>query len=366
MMRGEPGKLALLYSHPGSYTRACLQALRDLYGWEILAIHYRRSAEAPFAEEPLQGMAECVDRADFADGPAIAGRVRSFGADVVQMVGWMDKGYLSAARILKRQGIPVVAGSDTQYTGSLRQWVAARIAGWYLHPAIDVLWVTGERQRQLAWKLGYRGKRCWSGMYCCDHARFAEAAEMTGERNPAFLYVGRYVQAKGLDVLLEAYGRYRKTVQNPWNLVCAGAGPLKDQLQGQPGVEDLGFVQPAELPALMARHSAFVLPSRKEPWGVVLQEAAAAGLPLICSDPVGAAVHLLQDHCNGFSFASESVAELAGCLEQVSTVPQERLAEMAHASRVMAQQFTPERWARTLVEGVAQVRASANPNDRKI
>jgi glycosyltransferase involved in cell wall biosynthesis len=355
-MRKNPMRLALLYSHPGSYTRACVRALKEDYGWEILAIHYRRSAEAPFAEEPLQGVAECVDRAEFSNGAAIAGRVQSFGADVVQMVGWMDKGYLAAARILKRQGTMVVAGSDTQYTGSLRQWVAACIARWYLHPAIDVLWVTGERQRQLAWKLGYRGKRCWSGMYCCDHARFAEAAEMAGERNPAFLYVGRYVEAKGLDVLLEAYGRYRKTVQNPWNLVCAGAGPLKGLLQGQPGVEDLGFVQPDALPALMARHSAFVLPSRKEPWGVVVQEAAAAGLPLVCSDAVGAAVHLLQDHCNGFSFASEAVAELARRLEQISTLPQEQRAEMAHASREMARQFTPERWARTLVEGLATLR----------
>ena len=44
----------------------------------------------------------------------------------------------------------------------------------------------------------------------------------------------------------------------------------------------------------MAECGAFVLPSRKEPWGVVVQEAAAARMPVICSDSVGAGDHLVR------------------------------------------------------------------------
>ena len=117
-------RLAVLYSHPGSYTRACLQALKAAHGWEIFAIHYSRSAEAPFAKEPLEGIAEVADRAGFDSAEAIAERVVRFKPDAVYMSGWMDKGYLHAARSLRREGIPVIAGSDTQYTGSWRQRVA--------------------------------------------------------------------------------------------------------------------------------------------------------------------------------------------------------------------------------------------------
>ncbi len=362
----QPSRLAVLYSHPGSYTRACLSELKLAYDWEILAIHYLKSTEAPFAEEPLQGIAECVARSKFSRPQEIVDRICSFGADIVLMSGWMDKGYLAAARLLKRQGIPVVAGSDTQFTGSLRQWLAARAAPWYLHPAIDVLWVTGERQRQLAWRLGYRGDRCWTGMYGCDHERFAAAGAYAGEREPCFLYVGRYVEAKGLDILLEAYAGYRKKTSRPWKLLCAGAGPLKGLLHGQPGVEDLGFVQPEELPPLMARCGAFVLPSRKEPWGVVVQEAAAAGLPVICSDAVGAAVHLVQDHHNGFTFANGAAAELAERLAKISAMSAERRAAMAEAGRELARQYTPGRWARTLVEGYAGIKAAARTQQLSI
>ena len=73
---------------------------------------------------------------------------------------------------------------------------------------------------------------------------------------------------------------YCKSVENPWPLVCAGAGPLVDTVSDFAS-SNIGFVQPEQLPDLMAGATAFVLPSRIEPWGVVLHEAASSGLPLV-------------------------------------------------------------------------------------
>ena len=110
------------------------------------------------------------------------------------------------------------------------------VAPWYLKPAIDVLWVTGKRQRQFAEKLGYRGRRCWEGMYCCDWEPFSRAGQSGQARSRSFLYVGRYISVKGLDVLLEAYQKYREMALDPWSLKCAGAGALAGELAGIEGV----------------------------------------------------------------------------------------------------------------------------------
>lgn len=347
-------RLAVLYSEPGSYTQACLRTLRDSYGWEILAIHYPTSKDAPFAQNPLRKIAKCVDRTQLNSAAEITDCVRHFGAEILQIAGWMDRGYLAAARQLRKLGIPVIAGSDTQYSGSLRQKVASVVSPWYLKNAIDVLWVTGERQRVFADKLGYRGRLCWTGMYCCDFEKFALAGK-SNARNPTFLFVGRYVEAKGLDVLVRAYREYRMRTPVPWRLQCVGTGPLKSTLRGIEGLDDLGFVQPDELPEIMSHASVFVLPSRKEPWGVVVQEAAAAGLPIICSDAVGASVHLVREGFNGFTFLSESVGELTDRMLEISAMPEEHLDEMSRNGRSLASQYTPELWARTLVNGVEQL-----------
>ncbi len=106
----------------------------------------------------------------------------------------------------------------------------------------------------------------------------------------------------------------------------------------------------------MGRSGAFVLASRREPWGVVVQEAAAAGLPLICSDQVGAAVHLLQHHYNGYSFASGDADQLARCMKRLSELSDAQRAEMGRRSHELSKQFLPERWVETLVAGLEELR----------
>ncbi|RMH39016.1 MAG: glycosyltransferase, partial [Gammaproteobacteria bacterium] len=239
------------------------------------------------------------------------------------------------------------------WTGSLRQRVASVVAPWYLHSAIDVLWVSGERQRQLARRLGYAGARCWSGYYACDWDRFADVYRRVGSARPrAFLYVGRYVPIKGLDILLTAYRQYRAQVTDPWPLICVGSGEQEVLLQGVEGVYNQGFVQPQDLPEQMAQASAFVLPSRREPWGVVVQEAAAAGMPLICSDVCGAAVHLLQDGYNGYLFESGNASHLSDCMGRVTEAPLAHWEAMSKRSHQLSAQYTPHRWADTLIQGV--------------
>jgi glycosyltransferase involved in cell wall biosynthesis len=258
---------------------------------------------------------------------------------------------------MRKRHVSVIAGCDTQWRGSSRQWLASKLAPWHVHKFIDVLWVTGERQRALAGALGYHGERCWDGYYACDWNAFALPQQDGSATNaPHFLYVGRYVPEKGLDILVKAYQRYRETVTNPWPLVCAGAGPLQQTLIDV-GAKDHGFVQPTELPELMHKAAAFVLPSRFEPWGVVAHEAATSGLPLILSDACGAGAHLLRPYFNGFSFETGSVEGLVRALKAMHALKPAQRQAYGKASHQLSKQYTPQRWAETLVKGLLELQS---------
>lgn len=345
-------RFALLYTGAASYTRACVQALVDKYDTEVIAVDYAPSPHAPYPRSPLDGIGACLYRDDFTNPHELADRIAEFYPDVVYVSGWSDKLYLKAARLLREKGFLVVSGLDGQYHGSLKQRLAIVASPIYLKSAFDVMWVSGERQRYFAQRLGYIGNRCWEGLYCCDWERFHGAEGASRQRKKEFLYVGRYVDVKALDVLLAAYKIYRERVSKPWSLKCVGKGPLASLLAGQAGVFDAGFTQPEELPGILHESGAFVLPSRSEPWGVVVQEAAAAGLPIISSDSVGAAVHLVRHLYNGYMFPVGDVDFLAECLVAISTLTDAERSAMGERSSSLSRQYLPERWADTLVSGL--------------
>lgn len=159
--------------------------------------------------------------------------------------------------------------------------------------------------------------------------------------------MGRFVPVKGLQELLPAYEQLRKEGCD-WELELVGTGEMKAELTGMPGIRLRDFVQPEELPNLAREAGAFVLPSRFEPWGVVLHEFAAAGLPMVASDACGAATAFLQDGKNGFLHTAQDTASLTDALRKIwkSTDPQ--LLEMGRQSVELSRAISPHTWAATL------------------
>lgn len=347
-------KIAILHTRLSGYLAACLREFKRQTNAEFLIFAWPSQPDAPFSTSQFSDLCEVRNRNECAD-KTILKQVLRFSPTVVLTSGWKDKGYVSICRQLKAKGIPIISGCDTQWKGTLRQKVAAKIAPFYVQKFIDVLWVTGERQRLLSNALGFTGNRCWDGYYACDWAAFAKnPEEERSDQIPYFLFVGRYAPEKGLDTLAAAYQTYREQIPAPWPLVCAGSGSLRDTLVAA-GAEDKGFVQPSCLPDLMQNAAAFILPSRFEPWGVVAQEAAASGLPLILSDACGSATHLLRPYYNGFSFPSGSTEGLAQVLKAIHLLsPQQRLA-YGQASYGLSRQYMPQRWSETLLHGLQQL-----------
>ncbi|MHB1858974.1 MAG: glycosyltransferase family 4 protein [Solirubrobacteraceae bacterium] len=194
----------------------------------------------------------------------------------------------------------------------------------------------------------------------------AAARRPVQEQPPRLLSVARLVADKQLGTLIEAFGDACLAPSHA-SLQIVGGGPLEGELRalaqrrGLP-VDFGGAVSAAELPARYAHASAFVLPSRYEPFGVSLREAVLAGLPVICSSAVGAAADLARDGENAIVLAPGDRAALAEALARVCREPELR-ARMGAASRALAERHTLARDVEAFVQRVSSA-AQAVPARR--
>jgi 1,2-diacylglycerol 3-alpha-glucosyltransferase len=172
-----------------------------------------------------------------------------------------------------------------------------------------------------------------------------------------FLYVGRLAEEKNISKLLAAYQGYRER-GGTWSLVLVGGGPEETKLKEVANRSEFrhdihfeGLKTSGELAPYYAFASCFVLPSIREPWGLVVNEAMAAGLPVIVSTACGSAEDLVITGENGFVFDPHSVSELEQCLTRVTSLSAGEWRAMASASAARIAQYSPAAWA----EEVARV-----------
>jgi glycosyltransferase involved in cell wall biosynthesis len=125
------------------------------------------------------------------------------------------------------------------------------------------------------------------------------------------LYVGRLVERKGVLDLLAAHTALGADAPA---LVIVGDGPLREAVDEYPGAYPLGFLAPAELPELYGLADLVVVPSHDEPWGVAVNEALAAGVPVVVSDAVGAGPDLVQPGRNGLTYEAGNVNGLTAAI----------------------------------------------------
>jgi glycosyltransferase involved in cell wall biosynthesis len=354
---GERLRVTVLWQGMSGYTRACFAALADL-GAEVRVVHSRPTADAPFAGDAIVSGLHTTSWQDAPDADALEADLDAFDPHVLLVSSWHIHPYRRAARRRRGRTLRVLC-MDNQWWGTAKQWLGVATAPWAVRPAYDAAFLPGERQADFAHRLGFSDERIIRGMYSADHGRFAAVATARGDvaPPPAFVYVGRLVTVKGIDVLAEGYRRYRARATDPWPLVVGGTGPEAGRFAGMAGVEALGFVQPDDLPSVLARAGCLVLPSRFEPWGVVIHEAAAAGLAVVCTSVCGAASRLVLEGYNGAVVSPGAPDALAGALARIAAASDGDRLAMSRASRALARQFTPDRWARHLVARAAELRA---------
>jgi glycosyltransferase involved in cell wall biosynthesis len=352
-------KVAILWTGLSGYLNACLKELAGREGVEIFVSHRPPSSSAPFDNGQFAWIPNQLLWRRNRDLVTLRQRLHSFAPDILVFAGWTVPHYRRAAREYKKKAWRVMT-MDNCWRGTLKQRLGVLSSPAFLQPMADAVWLPGERQAAFARRLGFSQERILRGLYTCDQrameagyqARVAEGRPMPRK----FVFVGRLIAEKGVDTLVNAYRAYRATTSDPWPLVCCGAGPLQSSLEGKAGIEMQGFVQPERLPDTLASAGCLILPSELEPWGVAVHEAASAGLLILATEAVGAVVHLVQPNYNGYIFNRSDVDGLAGLMSRLSAMSDARLDAMSRASHSLSRQFSPDRWADTLLHSFQALR----------
>jgi glycosyltransferase involved in cell wall biosynthesis len=219
--------------------------------------------------------------------------------------------------------------------------------------------VIGERAFQCAKLLGFSEAQISRGAMCgIDYSGFSHTYALrtaqSGGWPKRFLFTGRYRPVKAIDVLLKGYTLYRESVKDPWPLSTCGSGPLEGMVNSTAGVENLGFVQPADQRDIYTRHGVFALASRFDPWPLAIVEACAAGLPVVCTEACGSAVEVVRTHYNGITVPTDNAEALATALQYMHDHHAE-LPEMGRRGMEMAAPFAAEFWARRWIEMIDEV-----------
>lgn len=342
-------RLTILWSSLASYSVVFFKEL-VLKGCNIQLIYQSKKSDAPyrafdlsFCEVALEDSEEVKYNLDIL--------VNNFNPVCVLMSSWAFPHFMDLAKNIRKKGVYVIAAMDNQWNGTLKQLFGVMSSRTFLKPSIDTFLVAGDRQAYFARKLGYQN--VLYGLYAADINQFACAVPIC-QRHANFLFIGRLVSVKGVEELAGAYLAYREQVSNPWGLKVAGSGPLENLLRRIPGVDLLGFVQPAAVRELMRDARCFVLPSRWEPWGVVIHEAAAAGLPIIATYPCGATTMFVRDGVNGYVVPPQE-RYLTKAMVRMSATPQTILDHMSIASSTLAKLWSPDKLAQYFIHSITSV-----------
>ena len=262
----------------------------------------------------------------------------------------------------KRNNRVAILMTETKEDDTLRVGWRERIKSTIVQ-MYDAALVGGTPHQAYLEKLGFPSSHIFQGCDAVDNGYFQEQVEYwrnqygkashlpgLNVRTPYFLASNRFIPRKNLDGLIKAYHAYRSITEMPWRLLLLGDGPERPALEQLvaslqiEGVVFCGFQQIQHLPAYYAHAGAFVHPALNDQWGLVVNEAMAAGLPVIVSNKAGCAFDLVSQGENGYIFDPHTPEELSQWLCVLSSPETNRIA-MSQASESIISRWSPETFA---------------------
>ena len=358
-----PGKRALpriafLQTHPVQYVAPLYRFLNASGMMEITALYLsdyslRGGADRGFAR-PVQWDIDLLAgyEARFIGGAERRGEVAGFLSIIAPQL-WRDirsgsfdamivHGHTPAAMILaavaaKASRIPVLMRCETHL--GLRRSVLKRLLRHQvigsLYRQFDAVLAIGSANRDFYRAIGVPADRIFPMPYAVDNGRFVagsllsaterrdvRAALGVGDERPIVLYAAKFQPRKRSEDLLRAAALLNEAGAK-FHLAMIGSGEREAQLRatarflGLANVCFPGFVNQAALPRYYGACDIFVLPSSDEPWGLAINEAMCAALPIVAASEIGCVPDLVRDGVNGRIFPAGNIAALAEALRKL-------------------------------------------------
>ena len=288
---------------------------------------------------------------------------------ILHLQGWGNAILLGAMLMARLLRIPVAVESDT-WEGQWDHFRWRRTLKKLLYPLLfrvpSRFLPGGTRQVRYLARFGVKQERiraaqmtvdvCAIRRFCAKDREAVRSAARArwgmsaGER--IVLYVGRLETYKGLPELLSAFGRAAEE-ENDLRLAIAGGGSLRSRVEAVAAnagsyVIYLGRLSGDEVLCAYLAADLLVVPSLFEPWGLVVNEAMACGLPVIVSDRVGCADDLVRHGETGLVFGAGREAELTSAILQLVRDAPTR-SRMGHAAEKLISNWTLDKEARNIV-----------------
>lgn len=308
-------------------------------------------------------------------------RVGAWRPDALALPGWSTKAALVALDWAFRRGIPAICMSETNEWDFERSFLRERLkAALVAHYAAGL--VTSDSQARYLERLGLAETAIARGYNVVDNDYFQQrAASFRAHRQLPqalveaapnlvfgrfFLASARFIEKKNLEALIRAYAGYRSRCTGdaePWGMVLLGDGALRPRLEAvreELGLESSlalpGFMQLSEICEFYGSAGAFVHASSTEQWGLVVNEAMAAGLPVAVSARCGCVETLVEDGVSGFVFNPHDVDEIEAALRRLAELPGSSPMR-CHAANVIAQ-LNPQSFGRGLFVAASSAQES--------
>ena len=347
----KPIRLGIYSVAPSPYQRDMFAALNARPELNLTVRYWEPTlADSPWPEQPLQTYESVMPRSVLRFGKAAFyfnwHRPRPRDFDLIVLNGYMSTVPQMILRSRQRHGVPVVFWAERMHPpsgglkGAFQRFMAKPLD--HLDRVVAIGTVADRYYRER-----------WPEMpidnlpYLCDLAPFHAVKPLPAEATPLrILFCGQMIKRKGVDLLIEAFAKIIASGRKARLVLVGWESDLPHMLEGLPetvreAIEYAGFHPPEALPGLFARAHLFILPSRYDGWGVVVNQAIGAGLPVIVTRSVGSSHDLVTHGDNGLVIETGSAEAICEALCHYIDDPQ-RIRKAGQSSRQRSLEITPE------------------------
>lgn len=221
----------------------------------------------------------------------------------------------------QKKNVPVVIFDDARIEAVMRSKLVTRIKQG-VYRGVSAMFYPAPAWKETGAYWGFQEQQLFYGVDVVDNAFWSQPRPSSGLSGNFIVGVGRQIELKNFLAIVKAYGLYYKEVgEEAYDLILIGEGPQHQAIEKEIAslklghkVKLLSFKKPDELAAFYQQAQLTVLASIHETWGLVLNEAMAAGCPVAVSRQCGAASTLVQPGITGYHFDCHDGEEQARCL----------------------------------------------------
>lgn len=277
------------------------------------------------------------DTHTFFINPKMGEKLKEENPDIIICFGWDHlNAYVANHWARKNNKKFIFFAESTVNEKSWRRTLSSPLVKYFV-AHVDLFWAGGTRAKEYLMQLGAPEKKIQLLHNSIDIDFFTKKAQefSAGEKqklknklglktSKVILFIGQLIERKGVFELLEGFSSYQKTDPDV-SLLFVGSGQEKEKMQKIIKEQDIqnvffgGFVQYEETYKYYAISDLFILPSHEEVWGLVINEAAACGLPIITTTVTGASVDLICEGKNGYVIKPKCAECITKAIEKVFT-----------------------------------------------